>query len=87
MIYFKKDQAISFRHSTRQYKNKARRVTVCQLVEKTGEKTFRVISEGVAECSLRDNYNKELGRKIALGRALKGSGLNQSEVLEAYASR
>ena len=27
--------------------------------------------KGVARCSLKDNYNKRLGVKIALGRALK----------------
>lgn len=29
------------------------------------------LAEGVARCSPRDNYNKRLGRTIALGRAIK----------------
>jgi hypothetical protein len=32
--------------------------------------------EGVAICSKKENYNKRMGVKIALGRALYGSGSN-----------
>ena len=37
-------------------------------------------SEGIAYCSEKDNYNKKLGVKIALGRAYKALQLNQNIV-------
>ena len=41
-------------------------VTTCRLVTEDGA----VVSEAVARCSRRDNFNKRLGRSISLGRAL-----------------
>lgn len=68
-----------------------------QLVQKTihnlGGKTEIVIDsptgehyEGVAICSKVDNYNKKLGVKIALGRALFGEN-NDEYGSPQYASR
>lgn len=34
---------------------------------------------GNAYCSLSDNFNREIGRKTALARVLKGSGLTYAE--------
>jgi hypothetical protein len=35
----------------------------------------RVIGTGIAYCHLNDNFNRKIGRDIALGRALKNAGL------------
>jgi len=35
------------------------------------KKNKRVLAHTLARCSERDNYNKKLGRMIAVGRALK----------------
>lgn len=35
------------------------------------EKAVEPLAVGVAECSEFDNYNRKIGRNIALGRALK----------------
>ena len=42
-------------------------VTTCRLVTEDGA----IVSEAVARCSRRDNFNKRLGRDIARGRALE----------------
>lgn len=34
------------------------------------------VAVGMARCSLKDNYNKKIGRDIATGRALKELGKN-----------
>jgi len=40
----------------------------------------RIIAMGYADCSTKDNFNKAVGRNIALGRALKALN-NQPEVI------
>lgn len=35
------------------------------------EQPVRVVATGVAYCHLNDNFNRKIGRDIALGRALK----------------
>lgn len=57
-------------------------------------KVYELVCAGVATCSTRDCFNKELGRQIALGRALKEGqveGVVTVELaglaLEAYANR
>lgn len=41
--------------------------TTCSLVDAAGY----VVAQGHAECHENDNFNRKLGRTIALGRALK----------------
>lgn len=52
------------------------RVTYCFLKEGEGE---NVVGYGVASCAPGDNFNKVIGRKLALARALKDAGLNKAE--------
>jgi len=40
------------------------------------------IEYGLSECSVKDSYNKKLGRVIATGRLLKRLGLNTKLALE-----
>lgn len=42
--------------------------TVAQIIDLDTEV---VVAEGVARCHTKDNYNKAIGRRIALGRAVK----------------
>ena len=50
-----------------------------------GKTTIEVISQSgtsytaEADCSVRDNFNKRMGVKIALGRILKQMGIEKSE--------
>ncbi len=41
---------------------------------------------GVADCSIRDPYNKKIGRDIALGRALKNAHLKHPELFDEQPS-
>ena len=45
--------------------------TYCSLVDETQDIRSRVVGYGTARCSLEDNFNKGIGRAIALGRAFK----------------
>ena len=47
--------------------------TQCKLVDPTGH----VVATGIAACSKRDQFNRTVGRTIALGRAI--SNLNKKE--------
>lgn len=49
--------------------------THCKLTLPDGTEIF-----GVAECSGRDQYNKKIGRDIALGRALKNAATKHPEL-------
>lgn len=50
--------------------------TTCKITLADGVEAW-----GVAECSNRDNYNKKIGRDIALGRALKNLSARAEEPL------
>lgn len=41
-------------------------VTVVDIFDKEGN----VLSTGIAHCSIEDNFNKRIGRQLALGRAI-----------------
>lgn len=63
------------------------RVTACWL---TLDGNMGRSKLGTAHCSPRDNFERERGRKIALARALRRSGLdkpNRTRVWEAYRAR
>ena len=62
-------------------------VIVAELREKK-EDALKVISTGTAQCSKRDNFQKEAGRKIALARAIKDfSQEERTEIWKKYFSR
>jgi len=57
--------------------------TVCSLLN--GEKSL--LSTGNSHCSVRDNFCKDTGRKVSLGRALKVLDLpkeGKKKIWEAY---
>lgn len=45
--------------------------TIARIIDESMDAT---VAEGVARCNSKDNYNKAIGRRIALGRALKALG-------------
>ena len=62
--------------------------TRCVIVEATPMKS--VVGWGEAWCSVKDRFDKERGRKIALGRALKAGEFGKEErekFWEAYFER
>ena len=52
--------------------------TTCKITFPDGTEAW-----GAAECSIRDPYNKKIGRDIALGRALKNAQLKYPELFAA----
>jgi len=61
---------ISFKHETPgQEKKKGYRETSCQIHKLLG-KDKELISDGLATCGLSDQFQKEVGRKKSLTRAL-----------------
>ncbi len=49
-----------------------------------------VVITGISRCSKRDNFEKEVGRKLALKRALESSPFNKEErsaIWEVYETR
>jgi len=52
--------------------------TECEVVEIVGNHK-RALSIGRASCSLHDQFNKEIGRRIALTRALKEAELERED--------
>lgn len=46
-------------------------LTIAQIVREDHEGWRVVICDGEAYCSENDNYNRKIGREIAVGRALK----------------
>lgn len=66
-------------HTYRQHNGRLRELrgeTTCYLAElgpkdSNGNPTVTLLAEGVAHCSVSDNYNKEEGRQQALRRALE----------------
>lgn len=54
-------------NSTRKQRKGRKYATVCRLVGPTGD----VISEGYAFCSNNDAPRRDIGRQVAIGRAMK----------------
>lgn len=80
MIYINQNTAINFRHLTvdAQYTAGNRevdilpsRVTECEIVSVEGENIVEILASGESRCHPFDNFNKEVGRKNSLGRAVK----------------
>lgn len=42
------------------------------------------VSTGIAQCSIKDNFSRKIGRKIALKRALDDSGMSKDERKEVW---
>jgi len=55
--------------------------TTCGITTKT-----KILGEGVAICDDRDNFVYEVGRKIALSRALMASDLSADDRTEVWAA-
>src|SRR3990167_4374060 len=75
---------VTFAHPTDFYldehdKSGEIRYTYCEIFEldEAGEPILK--AEGVAKCAAGDNFQKRVGRKIALTRALKKMDLNKTE--------
>jgi hypothetical protein len=72
-----------------------RRLTFCELAEvafsgdSTGhndEKSYLVLGEGWAVCHEKDQFRKEVGRKIALTGALTAAGLDREAREQVWAA-
>lgn len=48
--------------------------TLCRIILPNGK-----IYTGIARCSKRDNFCKDIGRKVSLTRALKSAGFDKAE--------
>ena len=57
-----KEYVVSFQH------DRTLRITVCVVVEEKNVEEEPLV--GVATCSLRDNFNRAIGRKLSLARAI-----------------
>ena len=68
-----------FDHPVELYK--VSRVTHCRLVNDNKDDTHKdfnkTFGEGLAYCSINDNFERAIGRKIALTRALKDAGFDK----------
>ena len=64
-----KQVALTFRHPV---VDSGRRATICRILEQEPDVAnhWTMLSEGRVECSQQNNFNKEVGRKLALERAL-----------------
>lgn len=65
------------------------RTTKCEIYEVVGTDA-RLVGHAKAECSLTDNFNKAVGRKVALTRALEFMKMGKAYrtiVWEAYNTR
>lgn len=86
MIYFKDNQAINFMHT----RIEDRRATVCQIVSIDSGGNTSVLSEAASMCNPRDNFSKDIGRRLALTKALRKSNYSKSErslIWQSYFSR
>ena len=90
MVYINEHQAINFKHVTVAGEDGAnRRATVCELVVVNNNEST-VLSQGIAYCHPKDNFNKSQGRKISLAKALSKAGLAKdarTQYWEAYNNR
>lgn len=67
--------------NTNTFKQEPNRRTICKL-EINDQKDFNLQAEGVAKLSKRDNYNKEIGRKLSLKKALANLVIDANLQLE-----
>ena len=80
MIQTSTGLAIQFKHNTDEG------VTICHLLNKHGLS----VSQGAAYCHELDQFNRKIGRKLSLARALKAAFLckqNRAEIWAAYFAR
>jgi len=64
--------------------NESGRKTFCKLEKShrgiiTNNAKTKVVGVGIAVCSVKDNFCKEKGRKLAMLRAMKNAGIPKSE--------
>jgi hypothetical protein len=68
------------------------RATKCEIVEVDPKiaRKYTVLSDGLARCCYKDNFKKDIGRKIALSRAIKKLDFSKFErtmIWESYLNR
>jgi hypothetical protein len=59
-----------------------RGITYCRVIQikNFGDNQIAILSGiGYAQCYAKDVFERKIGRKIALARALKGAGISRSE--------
>lgn len=79
-----KDYKISFQHNVRTKKKRMRFTSItkpvsyntCCIIQ---DKDGKTISKGCSVVSPKDNYEKSVGRKLTLGRALRSAGFSYEE--------
>lgn len=62
--------------NTNTFKQELNRRTICKIEIVSQSNNFNLESEGTAKLSKRDNYNKEIGRKLSLKKALANLVIN-----------
>jgi len=102
MIYIDNTHAIMFSHinisadydladwNPNWVSAKEHRATICEIVELDGEKIINKLAKGIARCNPLDNYNKEIGRKNSLTKALNNSNygkVDRKRIWRAYHER
>lgn len=96
MIYINQNTAINFRHLTANAQHTAgnregilpSRVTECEIVSVQGENIVEILAFGESRCHPFDNFNKEVGRKNSLSRAVKTLGRDfRKQIWTAYFNR
>lgn len=55
--------------------NKKKGVTVATVTTQKG----KLIGTGISECSDKENYNSEVGRKLSLSRAIEGTNTKKED--------
>lgn len=82
------DYRISFKHDGPGY---SPRTTTCSIEKVTAGGRFKddgqVIATGIASCDSRDNFDKSIGRRLSMKRAMNKSNFSRAErirIWEAY---
>lgn len=65
-VEFEHNRSISFVRGGMRFEPRGG-ATIARILDDNG----KLVAEGTAVCSPKDNYNKSIGRQISLGRALK----------------
>ena len=80
---------ISWQHNTaKDDATDDRHTTVCILDQMKDGESLDKIHKGTAYCSLKDRYNKEVGRKVSLTRALQQwDRKERAKIWKAYFAR
>lgn len=77
----------NFKKSHRGKNKKLAVDTICEIVKidpsKTGSERFVTISDGIAKHNHREKYNKILGKRVSLGRAIK-SGDFDANIISSF---